>query len=53
MKPKGTWSWKFDLAEIDKVLNEYGMQGWELVSIESRDMGGTAHGFFYTFKREL
>ncbi|MNK17783.1 hypothetical protein D3C87_359790 [compost metagenome] len=53
IKPSGTWSWKFDIEEIDKVLNKYGMDGWELVSVASRDMSGTAYGFHYTFKREI
>lgn len=53
IKPKGTWSWKFDFDEIDRTLNQLGSQGWELVSVTSRDMGGTAYGFHYTFKREV
>ena len=53
IKPKGTWSWKFDIVEIDKILNDMGSQGWELVTTESRDMSGTAYGFHYTFKREI
>lgn len=53
VKPKGTWTSKFDIVEIDKILNEMGSQGWELVTTESRDMSGTAYGFHYTFKREI
>ncbi|SFN51078.1 protein of unknown function [Paenimyroides ummariense] len=53
IKPKGTWTWKFDIVEIDKILNDMGSQGWELVTTESRDMSGTAYGFHYTFKREI
>lgn len=53
VKPTGTWQLKFDTAEIDKILNELGKQGWELVAVESRDMGGTVYGFHYTFKREM
>jgi len=53
IKPTGTWTWKFDIVEIDKILNDMGSQGWELIVMESRDMGGTAHGFHYTFKREI
>lgn len=53
IEPKGTWRWKFDIVEIDKTLNKLGQEGWELVSVESRDMGGTAYGFHYTFKREI
>lgn len=53
VKPTGTWTSKFDIVEIDKILNEMGSQGWELVTTESRDMSGTAYGFHYTFKREI
>lgn len=53
IKLKGTWNPKFDIADIDKELNKMGSQGWELVSVESRDMGGTPYGYFYTFKREI
>lgn len=52
IKRKGTWNPQFDLVEIDKMLNEMGRQGWELVDVISRSMGGTPYGFFYTFKRE-
>nr|WP_264563190.1 DUF4177 domain-containing protein [Flavobacterium sp. CBA20B-1] len=35
------------------MLNDMGSQGWELVTMESRDMSGTAYGFHYIFKREI
>ncbi len=54
IKPTGTWTSKFDIVEIDKVLNGMGSQGWELVSMEDRNVGyGTTACFYYTFKREI
>lgn len=54
VKPKGTWSSKFDIVEIDKILNDMGNQGWELVSMEDRNVGyGSTGCFYYTFKREI
>jgi len=54
IKPKGTWSWKFDIVEIDKILNDMGSQGWELISMEDKNYGyGNTEFFFYTFKREI
>ncbi|WP_121965583.1 DUF4177 domain-containing protein [Myroides sp. N17-2] len=53
INPKGTWSPKMDLKEIDKTLNELGEQGWELVSMTSRSFNGSTYGFYYTFKREI
>lgn len=54
IKPTGTWTSKFDIVEIDKILNAMGSQGWELVSMEDRNVGyGTTACFYYTFKREI
>lgn len=53
IEPSGFWKTKYDTEMIDKTLNQYGMDGWELVSVESREMNGTAFGFHYTFKREI
>ncbi len=53
IKPTGFWGTAFDPVEIDKELNRYGSEGWELVAVESRDYGGSSYGFHYTFKREL
>lgn len=54
IKPKGTWTWKFDTVEIDKILNDMGNQGWELVTMEGKDYGGAGtYSFYYTFKREI
>jgi hypothetical protein len=53
IEPKGFWGTKYDPAEIDKVLNQHGSEGWELVTSESRDYGGSSYGVIYTFKREL
>ncbi|QQV02299.1 MULTISPECIES: DUF4177 domain-containing protein [Chryseobacterium] len=44
---------KYEPADIDKTLNQYGNEGWELVTAESRDYGGSFYGIIYTFKREL
>ncbi|HUH25965.1 MAG TPA: DUF4177 domain-containing protein [Flavobacterium sp.] len=45
---------KFDIAEIDKTLNELGAQGWELATMEDKNIGyGTTEDFYYTFKREI
>lgn len=54
IKPKGTWSSKFDIVEIDNILNEKGSQGWELITMEDRNIGyGSTACFYYTFKREI
>ena len=54
IKPKMSfWTFDYDPSEIDLTLNQYGNDGWELVSAESRDSGGTSLAFIYTFKREL
>jgi len=53
IEPTGFWRTKYDTAEIDKTLNALGMEGWELISVETKDYGGTAYGFHYTFKREI
>ncbi len=47
------WSFDYDPIEMDKTLNQYGREGWELVAAESRDSGGTSLAFIYTFKREI
>ncbi|WP_435522925.1 DUF4177 domain-containing protein [Chryseobacterium indoltheticum] len=28
IEPKGFWGTKYEPAEIDKVLNQYGNEGW-------------------------
>ena len=53
IEPKGFWGTKYNPSEMDKILNQHGSEGWELVAVESRDSGGTSFGFHYTFKREL
>lgn len=53
IEPKGFWGTKYEPADIDKTLNQYGSEGWELVTAESRDYGGSFYGIIYTFKREL
>lgn len=52
VKPKiSFWTVEYDPNEMDKTLNQYGNEGWELVSVESREYMGT-YIFHYTFKRE-
>lgn len=54
IRPTGTWKSKFDIVEIDKILNDFGQEGWELVSMEDKNFGyGTTECFYYTFKREI
>lgn len=53
VKPTTTlWTQKYDPADTDKILNQYGSEGWELVCVESREYVGSFI-FHYTFKREL
>lgn len=49
----GFWTPKFDFDEVDKTLSEFGKDGWELVSVQDRNYGGTSYSFHYTFKREI
>ncbi|MBO6183981.1 MAG: DUF4177 domain-containing protein [Chryseobacterium sp.] len=52
VKPKVSfWTVEYDPNEMDKTLNKYGNEGWELLSVESREYMGT-YIFHYTFKRE-
>lgn len=45
---------KFDSNEIDKVLNEYGKFGWELVSIVTSNRGqGDSGSLICVFKKEI
>jgi len=37
---------------IDDMLNKYGNDGWELVTIAPETMGGTISGYTYFFKRK-
>lgn len=54
VKPKGAWGAKFDIDEINKMLNEMGSQGWELLFIEQQKINyGNTACFLYTFKREI
>lgn len=39
IRPTGTWKSKFDIVEIDKILNDFGKDGWELVSMEDKNFG--------------
>ncbi|TCV07255.1 uncharacterized protein DUF4177 [Sphingobacterium alimentarium] len=52
IEPRGFWGNKLDAEEIDKVLNELGRQGWEMVSMQDLSVSGSSWTFHYTFKRE-
>lgn len=53
IEPKGFWGTKLVAEEIDKILNELGRQGWELVCIQDLAVSGSSWTFHYTFKREI
>ena len=53
IEPKGFWGTKLDADEIDKILNELGQQGWELVSMQDLSVSGSSWTFHYTFKRQI
>jgi len=48
IEPKGIWGTKLDTDEIDVILNKYGSQGWELVSMQDLQVGGSSWTFHYT-----
>ena len=52
IEPKGFWGTKLDPEEIDKILNELGRQGCELVTMQDLAVSGSSWAFHYTFKRE-
>lgn len=49
------WGTKFDfnIDDIDSILNDYGREGWEMVSAQDIEYAGSTWYFHYTFKREL
>lgn len=53
IEPKGFWGTKLDTTEIDKTLNELGLQGWELVSMQDISLNSVSWTFHYTFKRQI
>lgn len=53
IKPKSMWTATIDIDELDKTLNKFGMDGWEVVSFVPFTATGTTRGLLYTFKREL
>ncbi|MFD1771893.1 DUF4177 domain-containing protein [Sphingobacterium suaedae] len=53
IEPKGFWGTKLEPEEIDKILNELGQQGWELVCMQDLSVNGNSWTFHYTFKRPL
>jgi len=53
IEPKGFWGTTLDAEEIDKILNELGRQGWEMITMQDLAVGGSSWTFHYTFKREI
>ena len=51
---QGFWKSRFDVVEIDKILNGLGKEGWELICVEDKNVGyGVTDRLYYTFKREV
>lgn len=46
---KGTF---LELDSVGKILNSYGREGWELVSVGTTQLAGKEHPLFY-LKRQL
>lgn len=44
---------KMKIEEADRILNDLGSQGWELVSAAPCITGSTTQRIYYTFKREI
>lgn len=52
-KSKDFWGTKLSTEEIDKLLNEKGNEGWELVSVQAYSIYDVhTSKLIYTFKRE-
>lgn len=52
LKPKGIFSSKIEPEQVDGMLNEAGVQGWELVNVVSVNQGYGATGeLLFFFKR--
>lgn len=51
-KTTGFLGTNLETEEMDKILNEKGNEGWELVSVYSYTMTGSTISFLYTFKRD-
>lgn len=54
IKNKPSWSGgKFDESEINKTINELGVDGWELVSaVSANETLGDSRSIIVFFKRE-
>lgn len=50
---KGFFVNSLNVERVDNMLNEAGSAGWELVTINDMETGGSSWTFYYTFKREL
>lgn len=47
------WEYKFEYSASEKKANELGLQGWELVAIQSPSTAGFGNNIpTYVFKRE-
>ncbi|MCC9043343.1 DUF4177 domain-containing protein [Myroides sp. M-43] len=53
LKPSSLWSFNVSVEEVEDVLNEYGKQGWELVTMIDINSTGTTTGYLLSFKREI
>lgn len=53
LKPSSLWSFNVSVDEVEDVLNKYGQEGWELVSMIDTNSAGTTTGYLLSFKREI
>ena len=52
VEPKGLMGGKVDEAQLDRVMNEFGAQGWELATAFGTDVaGGGTRDVVLIFKR--
>jgi len=52
VKPKSAWLSIVENTDIERTLNEYGQQGWELVTLQDFPFGSNVVGVRLTFKRQ-
>jgi hypothetical protein len=54
LKTKGMLGGNFDERELDDMMNEYGSQGWELVSgFDTNQAYGQSRDVVIIFKRQI
>ncbi|MDR0194549.1 MAG: DUF4177 domain-containing protein [Myroides sp.] len=53
LKPTSLWSFNVSDQDVEEVLNKYGQEGWELVSVIDVNSSGTTTGYLVSFKREI